>query len=326
MKIRDFRFGPGHPPIIVAECGINDGGSEQRARALIDAAAQAGAHAVKWQQHHPSESTDPQPWMAYDTAALACGYAHGKGLAFGCTPFSVVALEAIAKLDLDWIKLGSGELSNHALVEAAATAAQRKGIPLVLSSGMHTTSEVHAAVEVARRSCTRVAVLECSSVYPALPSHVRLRRMTQLGCSVYGLSDHTVGIGASVAAIALGASMIERHFTVSHSWGGPDQHASLLPEQMRALVNACAEAWQAMQTPDAVLTEEVPVASWALSSIYAAQDIAPGAELTAGNIVARRPHNMMGIGGNQWHGVVGNVASRPIRAGDAIRVTDIRWP
>lgn len=316
-------FVPGAPPIIVAECGINDGGSIETAQALIRAAKLAGAHAVKWQQHHVAESSDERPWMHYDTARHACMVAHREGLAFGCTPFSLDALHGLVNLELDWLKLGSGELSNHMLVAAAAKHARLHGIPLVLSSGMHEPSDVAAALEVALRYTPDVAVLECTSVYPARPDQVRVRRMTRLGRSVYGLSDHSTGIGASVAAVALGAVMIERHFTLDRSAAGPDHAASLTPEDMRALVTACEEAWQAMQAADDVLPGERSVAAWARSSIYARRDLAVGQVLGPEDLVARRPFEPRALPGTCWLQTVGCVAMRDIRAGEAVGALDV---
>ncbi len=327
ITIAGRRIGPGHAPYIVAECGINDGGDPERARQLCTAAAGAGCEAVKWQQHCPEESASVEPWMYWDTAKRAQWVATAHGIAFGCTRFHVDADERCDE-PLEFLKVGSGEVSNHQLITAVAANASALGIPVLLSTGMHTLSEVDAAVAILRDHAVPFAVLECTSTYPARHGEVRLSALAELRerypDAVIGISDHTPDIWTALGAVALGASIVEKHFTASRAWGGPDNPFSVEPAEMAQLCTGARAIHAATQSGLHRVTEaEAETARWARSSCYATRAIRVGEPLTPENVTARRPWLGRGercVTGDHYKRVSRGIAARnSYAAGDPLK-------
>ncbi len=252
VEIAGRAVSDGAPVLIVAEIGNNHDGSIRQAEQLIDAAAEAGADAVKFQTHIagaemlPSTPTPPhfdEPRFEFtkrmelsrDDHLRLKAAAEERGLVFFSSPFSVEAVELLEEVGVPAYKIASGEVTNPPLVEAVAAA----GKPVLLSTGMSGIEDVERAAAILRHAGAPFVVMQCTSTYPCPPELVNLRAMVAMGERLgvpYGLSDHTPGVWTSVAAVALGAVAVEKHFTLSKRLYGPDHHASLVPEELAQLV------------------------------------------------------------------------------------------
>lgn len=332
--------GDGHPCFVIAEAGVNHNGSPDLARQLIDAAAEAGADAVKFQSFHAevlaTASAPKAPYQVETTGAAGtqlemlraleldgtvfadlCGYCETRRIRFLSTPFDEESADMLAGLGVPAFKISSGELTNVQLLAHVA----RFGKPLIVSTGMASMSEVETAVRTVRAAGgTQLALLQCVSSYPAAPRDVNLRAMATLratfGCPT-GYSDHTDGIAVGLAAAALGACIIEKHLTLDRRMPGPDHRASLEPDAFRAFVTAIrdVEASLGDGCKRPVASEEA-VALAARRSLVAARPIPQGTVLTASMLVARRPGH--GITPAALADVVGRQTRRAIEAGSVL--------
>jgi N,N'-diacetyllegionaminate synthase len=327
---------------IIAEAGVNHGGSLDRALEMIDAAADAGADAVKFQTFSADRLASPSaPKAAYQAAAtgseesqhdmlarlelsaddhvaLAARCAQ-RGVVFMSAAFDAESLRQLAELGIDRIKVPSGELTDVPYLREVAAL----GLPALLSTGMARLDEVRSALEVleaAGLSRQRVTVLQCTTEYPADPAHVNLRAMTtmrdELGVSV-GYSDHTAGIEIAIAAAALGAEVIEKHFTLDRSLPGPDHMASLEPGELADLVCAVRAVEDALgdgiKRPSAAELENAVAAR---KSIVAARDIDTGEPFNSENLTVKRPGS--GIDPLHWDEMLGRTATRDYHRDDLI--------
>jgi N,N'-diacetyllegionaminate synthase len=330
--------GPGRPVLVIAEIGNNHDGSLGQARALIEAAAQAGAGAVKLQTHIaaeemlPSTPTPPhfdEPRYAFtqrmelslDAHRMLKGLAEEHGLLFFSSPFSVAAVELLEEVDVPAYKIASGEVSNPPLIEAVAAT----GKPVFLSTGMSGLDDVEPAMATLRAAGSEVVLLQCTSAYPCPPERVNLAAMETLaerfGVPV-GLSDHTADIFTSIAAVALGAVAVEKHFTLSRRLYGPDHHASLEPEQLARLVEGVRQVEAARGDGAKVRDPGLdPVRATFEKSVVAAADIPAGAVLEAGLLTTKRPGT--GIAAARIGDVVGRRAARALRRDDLLQDADL---
>ncbi|MGH7719448.1 MAG: N-acetylneuraminate synthase family protein [Gemmatimonadaceae bacterium] len=297
---------------IIAEAGVNHNGSPALAHRLIDIAANARADAVKFQTFDPAlvatraaarapyqargDTAGPQLEMLESLALPASAYgelqehARASGLLFLSTPFDAPSADLLDELGVAAFKVASGELTNHPFLEYLAG----KGRPLLVSTGMATLHEVEQAVEVLLAAGARhLALLHCVSSYPAAPGTCNLRAMATLrdrfGVPT-GWSDHTLGTAVTVAAVALGAELVEKHFTVDRTLPGPDHAASLEPAELAALVQAVRQVESALG--DGVkrpVPDELPVAQVARRALHASRDLPAGHCLTRDDLVALRP-------------------------------------
>jgi len=313
IEIQGRRIGAGQPCFVIAEAGVNHNGSLDLARRLIDAAAEAGADAVKFQTFSAEDLvTQSAPMAEYQERALGAGdsqftmlrklelshddhrvlaeYAGRKGILFLSTPFDEGSVRLLADLGVAAFKISSGDLTNHPLLECMA----RFGRPMILSTGMANLAEVEDAVRVIRAAGhPPLALLHCVSCYPADPRVVNLRAMATLAvrCGVpVGFSDHTLGMEVAVAAVAAGACIIEKHLTLDCSLPGPDHQASLEPgafaEMMRGIRLVDAALGDGRKEP---LPEEANTARVARKSVVTARKVAAGEVLTAEALTIKRP-------------------------------------
>jgi len=330
------------PVFVIAEAGVNHNGDLAMALRLCDAALAAGADAVKFQTFRAQDLVLPgAPTAAYQARQtgqqdqfamlqrLELSQAHHEaikahceaiGIEFFSTPFSVEAVDMLVALGVRRIKLSSGELTHRALVERAAAAR----LPLLVSTGMATMEEIGEALQwvaAARGSLAGVTVLHCTSAYPAPDETLNLNALRSmardLGVAI-GYSDHSLGIEAPLAAVALGATVIEKHLTLDRSLPGPDHGASLEPEEFARMVagirRVSAMLGDGIKAPTA---EERDTARVARRSIAAAVDIPAGAVLTAAMLNCRRPAT--GIAPRELPGLVGRIAREPILAGTVLQ-------
>jgi N-acetylneuraminate synthase len=336
MRIGNRSIGPGSPALVIAEIGNNHDGSLGQARALVEAAAEAGADAVKLQTHIaaaemlPSTPTPPhfdEPRYAFTQRMELSLEAHQtlkalaeeRGLILFSSPFSVAAVELLEQVGVPAYKIASGEVSNPPLIEAIAAT----GKPVLLSTGMSGLEDVAPAMETLAGS--DVVLLQCTSAYPCPPERVNLAGMATLrerfGVPV-GLSDHTADIHTSIAAVALGAVAIEKHFTLSRRLYGPDHHASLEPEDLARLVDGVRQVEAALgdgtKDRDPGLD---PVRATFEKSVVAAADIPEGTVLEPALLTTKRPGT--GIAAARIAEVIGRRTARALARDDMLQEADL---
>jgi N-acetylneuraminate synthase/N,N'-diacetyllegionaminate synthase len=339
VDIAGRRVGRGGRAYIIAEAGVNHGGDLTRALEMVRVAAAAGADAVKFQTFLPSELATRRarraPYqaarlgaggqlemleaLALDEAAHAClrRAAAAARIAFLSTPFDAPSADLLARLGVPAFKVGSGDLTNTPLIEHVA----RFGRPLILSTGMAGLGEVEAALEACRLAGNdRVVLLHCTSAYPAPPQSANLRCLETLRRAFgrpVGLSDHTPGIAVALAAVALGACVIEKHFTLGRDLEGPDHAASLEPGELAALVRGVRDVEAALgdgrKRPAAV---ERATRRAARRSVVARRDIRRGEVIAPDMLAMKRPAG--GVPPAGAAALVGRTARRDVAADEML--------
>jgi pseudaminic acid synthase len=307
-------IGPGHPPFVIAEMSGNHNQSLDRALAIVEAAAQSGAHAIKLQTYTADTMTlnvrggsfeinDPdslwagqnlhdlykQAYTPWEWHAPIMERARELGLICFSSPFDETAVDFLQELSVPAFKIASFENNHLPLIEKAAST----GKPLIISTGMASLGELDDAVYTAREAgCKDLVLLKCTSTYPASPENTNLRTIPHLRelfrCEV-GLSDHTMGVGAAVAAVALGATIIEKHFTLARADGGVDSAFSLEPQELHTLACESLRAWQSLGEVHYGTTEPEKKSLVYRRSVYVAKDIAKGELFTSSNLRIVRP-------------------------------------
>jgi N-acetylneuraminate synthase len=341
VRLGGRSVGPGSPCLIIAEAGVNHNGSLPMALALVDAAVSAGADVVKFQTFKAEEVVSPvAPKAGYQMQTTGAAesqlemvkklelpgeafreierHCRARGIIFLSTPGDQKSADLLEELGVPAFKIGSGEVTNLPFLAYLAA----KGRPLILSTGMSNLDEVATAVAAIRAAGNaELVLLHCVSNYPAAPASVNLRVLRTLedrfGVPV-GYSDHTEGIAVPLAAVALGACVIEKHFTLDRSLPGPDHRASLDPQELAVLVKGIRIVEAALGTGEKrAVPEEQNTAAVARRSLVAAHDICAGTTLTADLIAIRRPGT--GMPPALLPQVLGRRASRDIAAGTLLQ-------
>ena len=295
-----------HPPLVVAEIGINHEGDIDKAIRMVDDAHAAGCECVKFQCHVVEDEMIPNDvvpgnatesiWDIMARCALTeeeeyrlKAYVEEKGMFYLCTPFSRAAAVRLEKMGVQAYKIGSGECNNYPLVQHIAS----YGKPVILSTGMNNLSTVAPAVAVLRQAHVPFALLHCTSMYPTPYEKVRLGALHELAErfpeAVLGLSDHSIGNYACFAAVSLGASILEKHFTSDKTWPGPDVPISIDPHELQELITGSRAIHLALGGTKEILPEEQPTIDFAYACVVAIRDIAQGEQLTKDNIWVKRP-------------------------------------
>lgn len=306
--------GPGHPPFVIAEMSGNHNQSIDRALAIVEAAAQAGAHALKLQTYTADTMTldvqgegfqirDPDslwkgaslyqlyqqahtPWEWHEALFSR---ARELGMIAFSTPFDESAVDFLESIDAPCYKIASFENTDLPLIRRVA----RTGKPMIMSTGMATVAELDESVRAARDAgCRDLVLLKCTSTYPATPENTNVATIPHMrelfGCQV-GLSDHTMGVGAAVAAVALGATVVEKHFTLRRADGGVDSSFSLEPQELSQLVEETERAWQSLGHVQYGPIEAERKSLQFRRSLYVVKDLQAGEVLTGDNVRALRP-------------------------------------
>ena len=341
MNIAQRQIGRQHPPLVIAEMSGNHNQSLERALEIVEAAAQSGAHALKLQTYTPDTMTldlderefhidDPKSLWTGTSLYKLYGEAHTpwdwhkpifeRARALGLTPFSTPfddsAVDFLERLDAPCYKIASFENTDLALIRRVAAT----GKPLIVSTGMASAAELDETVRAARESgCRDLILLKCTSTYPATPDNTNLLTIPHLrelfGCEV-GLSDHTMGIGAAVASVALGATVIEKHFTLRRADGGVDSTFSMEPAEMASLVVETERAWRALGGVAYGPTEAEKRSLLFRRSLYIVSDLKAGDELTRDNVRAIRPG--LGLPPKYLDEVLGKRVRRDVKRGTAL--------
>jgi pseudaminic acid synthase len=307
-------IGPNHPPFIIAEMSGNHNQSLERAIKIVEAAANAGAHALKLQTYTADTMTldindgefyieDKEslwkgkslhqlyqeaytPWEWHHAIFNRC---RELGMIPFSTPFDETAVDFLEELNVPLYKIASFENNDIPLIKKVAAT----GKPMIISTGMASIAELDETVRAAREAgCKDLVLLKCTSTYPATPENTNIRTIPHMrelfGCQI-GLSDHTMGTGVAVASIALGATVIEKHFTISRADGGVDSTFSMEPDEMNALVADTKQAWQALGNITYGATEKEKPSLKYRRSIYISKDLEAGDQITSQDIRIIRP-------------------------------------
>ena len=314
IYIGNQKIGKDSSPFVIAEMSGNHNQSLERALEIVEAAAKAGAHALKLQTYTADTMTldinigeffidDPEnlwqgntlyklykqaytPWEWHKPIFDRC---KELGLIAFSTPFDETAVDFLETLNVPAYKIASFENTDIPLIRKVAST----GKPMIISTGMATVAELDETVRTAREAgCNDLILLKCTSAYPSSPEHTNLAtipHMRQLFNTQVGISDHTMGIGVSVSSVALGATVIEKHFTLSRADGGVDSAFSLEPEEFRLLVQESERAWQALGTITYGATAKEKSSLQYRRSLYFVQDLIVGEKITEHNVRAIRP-------------------------------------
>ncbi|MBU7032869.1 MAG: N-acetylneuraminate synthase [Theionarchaea archaeon] len=342
IKIGQNLVGDGEPCFIIAEAGVNHDGSLKQAKTLIEAAHKAGVDAVKFQTFTADALVTPQAEKATYQKNTAPGeshytmlkrlelrtddfeelaeYAEERKLIFLSSPFDTESVSFLDRLGVPAFKVASGEITNIPLLSCIA----RKGKPVILSTGMATMGEIEAVLPLF--NTIPLILLHCVTQYPAPFDQVNLRVIQTLkkafGYPV-GFSDHTLGYTASLAAVALGACVIEKHFTIDKTLPGPDHGASLEPRELGEMVNAIRQVENALGNGiKAITSEEEKIRAVVRKSVVAIRDIPEGVPITEQMLAIKRPGT--GLPPRFFQKVIGKRATRPIKAEEVITWEDIR--
>ena len=306
--INGRKIGPKYPPLVIAEIGINHEGDLKKALLMIDDAAAAGCECVKFQSHVIDDEMVPNNvvpgnasesiWDIMSRCAFTeeeelklKTFTEKKGMLFLSTPFSRAAAERLERMGVPAFKIGSGECNNYPLVEHVAG----YGKPVILSTGMNGMESIAISVEILRKHKVPFALMHCTSIYPTPYDKVRLGALQELAKAfpdaVLGLSDHSLSNYPCLGAAALGASILERHFTSDKSWPGPDIEISMDPAELGQLIEGSRIIFQASGGSKGILGEEQPTIDFAYACVVAIRDIPAGERLSADNIWVKRPGN-----------------------------------
>ena len=330
IEIAGRKIGIDYPPLVIAELGINHEGSLIIAKEMVDAAKRAGVEMIKHQTHIVEDemsgaakmvipgNSDVSIYEIMERCALSeneelelKNYVESKGMIFISTPFSRAAAERLKKFDIPAYKIGSGECSNYPLLEHIA----EFGKPVILSTGMNSIESIEKAVAIFDAKNVPIALLHTTNLYPTPIPLVRLGAMTQMHrafpTKVFGLSDHTLNNNACLAAVALGASILERHFTDFMERSGPDIVCSMDENTCKELIESSNEIWQMRGGVKKAAVEEQVTIDFAFATVCSIDSIEKGAVLSKENIWVKRP-GTGAIAAEYFNSILGKKATRNI--------------
>jgi N-acetylneuraminate synthase len=341
MFIGGRQIGPDQPPFVIAEIGINHEGDIGKARRMIDDAAAAGCECVKFQSHVIEDEYVPAagkviPGNAKESILeimKRCAFDEGqerelkaytesRGLIYLSTPFSRAAANRLERMGVLAYKIGSGECNNTPLVDHIASF----GKPILVSTGMNDLESIARTVAILERRHIEYGLFHCTSMYPTPYSKVRLGALAELAArfprAVLGLSDHSLGIYTCLAAVPLGARLLEKHFTSDTTWPGPDVSISITPTELRQLIEGSRAVFQALGGAKDVLPEEQPTIDFAYASVVTTSPVRAGERFTRENLWVKRP----GTGeilAARYEEVLGQRAARDVAADALLAWSDV---
>lgn len=341
IRVKNRQIGLGHPPFIIAEMSGNHNQSLSRALEIVEAAAKSGAHALKIQTYTPDTMTldlDEREFHISDPNSLWAGTSLYKlygeaytpwewhkpifdraaelGMIAFSTPFDDTSVDFLESLNVPCYKIASFENTDLPLIRRVAAT----GKPLIISTGMASLAELDETVRAAREiGCKELILLKCTSTYPATPENTNILTIPHMremfGCEI-GLSDHTMGTGVAVASVALGATVIEKHFTLARADGGVDSTFSMEPDEMKQLVTESERAWQALGRVSYGVTEAEKKSIQFRRSLYVIDDIKAGDSFSIQNIKAIRPG--LGLPAKYLEIILGRRAAKDFKKGTAL--------
>ena len=342
MQIADRKIGPEHPPLVIAEIGINHGGDLDIARHMVDLAARAGAEIIKHQTHFvwdemteeaksvlPPNAGGKSIWDVMEDCALSPEdeialkkHTEDQGVIYISTPFSRAAADFLDEQNVPAFKIGSGEADHLPLIRHIAA----KGRPVIMSTGMQTIDSIARSVAILDAADIDYALLECTNLYPSPPEIVSLKGVSELQRAfpkaVVGFSDHSIGPEMALSAVALGASILERHFTDTRYREGPDISCSMDPSELRHLIDRSREIHTALHNEKKRTGPEEAVYRFARTSVVADRDLPEGHVITEDDIWGRRPGSGE-IAGYDFDKVVGMRLTRAVTKNTQLRWADL---
>jgi len=339
FSIGDRPIGPGHRPFMIAEVGINHEGDFEKAIQLVDAAHAAGADCVKFQCHITEKEmipTDMKPgkisserlWDIIKRCELTEAeerqvkqYCDRQGILYLCTPFSREAADRLQSMDVPAYKIGSGECNNLPLLKHIA----RWRKPIILSTGMNDLPSIRQSVDAIRACDCPLMLMHCTSMYPTPYGKVRLGAIAELqrefGLPV-GLSDHSLGIYTCLGAVALGACALEKHFTITRSWPGPDVPISIEPAELADMVKGARAIFEAGGGAKTILPDEQPVIDFAYASVVTIKPVKAGDKFSLENVWVKRPGTGAILAGD-FERVLGRKSARDLGIDQQLAPADI---
>jgi sialic acid synthase SpsE len=339
LTINNRKIGVDFPPFVIAEIGINHEGSFEKAIQMVDDAYEVGCECAKFQSHVIEDEMIPNDvipgnasesiWDIMARCALSedeeqklKAYVESKGLIYLCTPFSRAAAERLHDMDVPAYKIGSGECNNYPLISHIAGF----GKPVILSTGMNNIDSIKPGVEILRRANVPFAVLHCTSMYPTPYDKVRLGALGDLQQAfpdaVVGLSDHSLGNYTCYGAVALGASILEKHFTSDKSWPGPDVSISIDPSELSELIHGSKALHSALGGSKTILPEEQPTIDFAYACVVTTAKIRKGEKFSKENCWVKRPGTGE-IKAVDYEKILGRMAIQDLQENAQIRWVDI---
>ncbi|MFK5983528.1 MAG: N-acetylneuraminate synthase family protein [Flavobacteriaceae bacterium] len=341
IEIAGRKIGQDFPPLVIAELGINHEGSLQTAFDMVDAAKRAGVEVVKHQTHIVEDemsgaakkvipgNADISIYEIMDRCSLneedelkLKEYVERKGMIFISTPFSRAAADRLERMDVEAYKIGSGECNNYPLLEHIAQFKK----PIILSTGMNTVESITKALAIFKKYNVAVAILHTTNLYPTPPNLVRFGAMTEIHkafpTNVFGLSDHTTSNHACFGAVALGASILERHFTDYMQRTGPDIICSMDENQTKELIKGSQLIWQMRGGTKEPAKEEQVTIDFAFATICTISNIEKGEKFTKKNIWVKRP-GTGDILAEEYNDILGKIATRNIKNDEQLKRSDI---
>ncbi len=329
----------GTAPLVIAEIGINHEGDPAKAKRMVDDAAAAGCECVKFQCHVIEDEMIPNDvipgnasesiWNIMARCALSepddralMRYTEAKGLIYLSTPFSRAAADRLESMNVPAYKIGSGECNNYPLIRHVAGF----GKPVILSTGMNDLDSIRPAVEILRAAGVAYALMHCTSMYPTPYDKVRLGAITELRAvfpdALVGLSDHSIGNYTCFAAVALGARILEKHFTSDKSWPGPDVPISIDPAELADLVRGSRAVFDASGGQKTILPEEQPTIDFAYASVVTIRAVKGGDVFSRDNVWVKRPGTGE-IKARDFENVLGRRAARDLPVNAQLAWSDL---
>jgi sialic acid synthase SpsE len=339
FTIQHRTIGDDAPPLVIAEIGINHEGDAAKARRMIDDASRAGCECVKFQCHVIEDEMIPNDvvpgnatesiWdimarcaLSEDDERMLQRYTEAAGMIYLSTPFSRAAANRLQGMGVAAYKIGSGECNNYPLVKHIAAF----GKPVILSTGMNDVESVRPSVEILRAAGVPYALTHCTSMYPTPYDKVRLGAIPQLRDAfpdaVVGLSDHSLGNYTCLAAVALGARLLEKHFTSDKSWPGPDVSISMDPAELGDLVRGSRAIFAALGGAKTILPDEQPTIDFAYACVVTIRDVAAGEAFSSDNVWVKRPGTGE-IKAKDFERVLGRRSTRAMPVNTQVRWSDL---
>lgn len=343
ITIGGRKIGRDYPPFIIAEIGINHNGDLGKAKQMIDDAAASGAECVKFQGHVVSDemvesearktipaNSNVSIWEVMERCALSAEqekelktYAEKKGLLFLSTPFSRAAADQLHKLGVKAFKIGSGECNNYPLVEHVAKFKK----PMIVSTGMNDLASIKKTVAILKKYKVPYVLMHCTNIYPTPFNRVFLDAIPKMQKafpgSVIGLSNHSMGPWAAYGAVALGASVVERHFTSDKAWEGEDIPVSMDPAELRDIIQGTRAIWEARGDFKGPLKEEKPTIDFAFASVVTIAPIKKGEKFTMKNLWVKRPGTGQ-LHAREFNKILGKKATKDLECDAQLKKKDIR--
>ncbi len=329
IRIGNRLVGDDHPPYVIAEAAVSHQGDFETAKRMVYIAHAMGCDAIKFQMHvlenemlrdvPTSDNFDEPLYETLDKTNLALdehkalkALCESLGIDYMCTPFSAAAADILDEMDVLAFKTGSGELTNIPLIKHIA----RKGRPMIVSTGMALVEEIQETVDAIKAVGTPFVLTHCVSAYPCPYNRVNLHnipRYRDLFQVPVGLSDHSIGIYTSLGSVALGACVVEKHYTLDKLQSGPDHAVSLEPYELGELVKGCRAVFEARGAVREIFHEEKPIIAWARESVVSVADIPAGATITRDMVWVKRPSPGPGaIPAKELEKVIGRKANKAI--------------